>query len=52
MASDNGQSDLAEAPGYRVAWFAPDRPVAGTVFIRPDSDALSTDQAHEGSADA
>jgi hypothetical protein len=39
IGQDGSNQDVANSfDGHCISWFVPDRPVAGTVFVRPDSD--------------
>jgi hypothetical protein len=40
MMPQAGREESEDLPGYRISWFAPDRPVNGTVYVRPASDPV------------
>lgn len=47
------REDAPSPTVHRVSWFAPDRGVEGTVYVRPVSaDALSSEQPATEDADA
>lgn len=41
MSDESAERDVTRAPepaAYQVHWFHPERPVEGTVFVRPSDD--------------
>ena len=36
MSVDCGNEQVRPAPPHRITWFSPERPVDGTVFVRPE----------------
>jgi hypothetical protein len=51
--SDTGREETPATSPHRVTWFAPDRPVEGTVYVKPAShDSAPDDHVVIVSADA
>jgi hypothetical protein len=51
--SDTGREQTPATSLHRITWFAPDRPVEGTVYVKPaGEDAASDERAAIVGADA
>jgi hypothetical protein len=51
VIDDSAERDMVGAPqpvAYQVHWFHPDRPVEGTVFVRPQGEPDDPDDAALG----
>ena len=52
VIDESGEREVAAIPeprAHRVHWFRPDRPVEGTVFVRPANDADSSSDGEDAS---
>ena len=48
MIDEHGDAGRLDAEAYEVEFFLPDRPVEGTVYVRPsDNSAVPDDDGHQ-----